>query len=65
MIAEIKGCAIVLMESGTKFAIAVLAIFGAMLSFYFSFHPNGVSGVSNPSDALQWVIKQFQATAKG
>jgi hypothetical protein len=53
------------MESGTKFAIAVLAIFGSMLSFYFAFHPNGVSGVGNPSDALQWVIKQFQATAKG
>lgn len=53
------------MESGTKFAIAVLAIFGSMVSFYFAFHPNGVSGVNNPSDALKWVVQQFQTTAKG
>jgi hypothetical protein len=53
------------MESGTKFAIGILAIFGSMVSFYFAFHPNGVSGVSNPSDAVKWIVTQFQSTAKG
>jgi hypothetical protein len=51
------------MEDGTKFAIAVLAIFGSMVCFYFAFHPGGVQGVANPKDALSWIIKQFQTTA--
>lgn len=53
------------MESSTKLALGILTIFGAMVCFYFALHPGGVSGIKNPSDALQWAIKQFQSTAGG
>lgn len=53
------------MEAGTKLALGILAIFGAMVCFYFAFHPGKMAGgnVKNPNDALQWLIKEFQATA--
>lgn len=51
------------MDGSTKLALGILTIFGAMVCFYFAFHPNGVSGVKNPGDALQWMIKEFQSTS--
>ena len=46
--------------SASKFALGLVMIWGAMVAFYFAFHPNGVSGVTNPATALQWLIKEFQ-----
>jgi hypothetical protein len=57
------------MNDGTKFAVAILALFGSMLCFYFAFHPNGVEDVAGTgsvgtaSGALRVLIKGFQSTA--
>ena len=49
------------MSGGAKFGLGVLFLWLAMVCFYFAFHPNGVSGVTNPSSALKWLIQEFQS----
>lgn len=53
------------MGDGTRFAVGLVIIWAAMLFFYFAFHPNGVSGVKNPVDALKWLIEEFQKLGSG
>ncbi len=49
------------MGGAVKMALGILSLWGAMVAFYFAFHPNGVSGVTNPGTALQWLITEFQS----
>jgi hypothetical protein len=51
------------MGDGTRLAIAILILFGAMVCFFFAFHPGGVQGVSDPDTMLQWLMGEFQNTA--
>jgi hypothetical protein len=54
------------MSGAAKFALGIVFLWVAMVAFYFAFHPNGVEGVTNPTTALQWLIKEFQqATGQG
>lgn len=53
------------MGDGTRLAMAIAMLFLAMVAFFFAFHPQGVTGVKNPGDALQWLETQFQNTASG
>lgn len=53
------------MGDGTRLAIAIVMLFLAMVAFFFAFHPQGVTGVTNPKTALQWLETQFQNTASG
>lgn len=52
-------------------AIGMLAMFGAMVSFYFAFHPGGVTDasgvnlVNNPPDILRYLVSEFQMVAGG
>ncbi len=50
------------MEGGGKLALAILLIFVAMVMFFFTFHPGGVEGVSNPAQMLQWLFSEFDTT---
>lgn len=52
------------MDSGaTRFALGIMVLLGAMVLFFFAFHPGGVAfngaNVSNPGQILQWLIQQF------
>lgn len=53
------------MDGSTKLALGILTVFGAMVCFYFAFHPGTLADgtVKDPNDALQWLITQFQDTA--
>jgi hypothetical protein len=53
------------MGNGTRLAIAILILFLAMVCFFFAFHPGGVQGVTNPNEALQWLMGAFQNTSSG
>jgi hypothetical protein len=53
------------MGDGTRFAIGLVIVWFAFLFFYFAFHPNGVSGVNNPVEALKWLIGEFQKLGSG
>lgn len=53
------------MGDGTRLAMAIAMLFLAMVAFFFAFHPQGVTGVTNPKTALQWLETQFQTTAGG
>ena len=53
------------MGGGTKFAIAIVMLFLAMVAFFFAFHPGGVEGVSDPQTMLQWLNSQFNDTVTG
>lgn len=52
------------MNGAAKFALGIVFLWLGMLAFFFAFHPNGVilngEKVSNPVQALQWLIQQFQ-----
>jgi len=48
------------MGDATKFAMAIAIIFGAMVCFFFAFHPGGVQGVSDPQAMLEWLSSEFQ-----
>jgi hypothetical protein len=51
------------MGDGTKFAVAILILFLAMVAFFFAFHPGGVQGIKNPDDVLEWLMGEFQNTS--
>lgn len=57
------------MNGAAKLALGLLILWIAMVCFYFAFHPNGVTfngaPVANPSEALQWLIQEFQGTTGG
>jgi len=55
------------MDDSTKLALGILTVFGAMVCFYFAFHPGTLADgtIKDPNDALQWLIKEFQTTAGG
>lgn len=53
------------MGDGTRLAIAIAMLFLAMVAMFFAFHPQGVTGVTNPATALQWLETQFTNTASG
>jgi hypothetical protein len=53
------------MGGAAKFALGLLLIWLSMVCFFFAFHPNGVAGVSNPSDALKWLIGEFNKSSGG
>lgn len=46
---------------GTRFAIGLLIFWIALLALFFALHPNGIANASNPNDALQWLIGEFQS----
>lgn len=52
------------MNGAAKFALGIVFLWLSMLGFFFAFHPNGVvlngQKVSNPVEALQWLIQEFQ-----
>jgi hypothetical protein len=52
------------MNGAAKFALGIVLLWLGMLAFYFAFHPNGVvlngEKVSNPVEALKWLIGEFQ-----
>jgi hypothetical protein len=52
------------MNGAAKFALGIVLLWLGMLAFFFAFHPNGVvlngKKVSNPVEALQWLIQEFQ-----
>jgi hypothetical protein len=52
--------------NGTRLAIAIVMMFGAMVAFFFAFHPGGVQGVSDPDTMLQWLMGEYTtASANG
>lgn len=53
------------MDDSTKLAVSILIMFGAMVCFYFAFHPGKLAEgtIKDPNDALKWLITQFQTTA--
>lgn len=53
------------MGDGTKLAIAILVFWGALVFFFFAFHPGGVSGVSNPGQMLKWLADEFAKLSGG
>jgi hypothetical protein len=54
------------MGAAAKLSLGILFLWLAMVAFYFAFHPNGVSGVTNPATALQWLMAEFnKATGSG
>lgn len=53
------------MGDGTRLAIAIAILFLAGVAFFFAFHPSGVAGATNPDNALEWLMNEFQATAGG
>lgn len=53
------------MGDGARLAIAIAMLFLAMVAFFFAFHPQGVTGVTNPKTALEWLETQFETTAGG
>jgi hypothetical protein len=53
------------MGDATRFAIGLVIMWAAFLFFYFAFHPNGVTGVNNPVEALKWLIGEFQKLGSG
>lgn len=52
------------MNGAAKFALGIVLLWLGMLAFFFAFHPNGVvlngKKVSNPVEALKWLIQEFQ-----
>lgn len=51
------------MGDGTRLAIAIAILFLAGVAFFFAFHPSGVAGATNPDNALEWLMNEFQETA--
>jgi hypothetical protein len=51
------------MGDGTRLAIAIAVLFLAGVAFFFAFHPSGVAGATNPDNALEWLMNEFQETA--
>jgi hypothetical protein len=53
------------MDGGIRLAIGILIFIGAWVMLFFALHPNGVSAsVTNPSEALQWLMNEFQTTTQ-
>ena len=57
------------MNGAAKMALGILFLWLSMVAFFFAFHPNGVTlngkNVSNPVEALQWLIQEFQKISGG
>lgn len=51
------------MGDSTRFAIAIAILIGAMIFFFFAFHPGGVEGVNNPVEMIKWLMDEFNNTA--
>jgi hypothetical protein len=47
------------MGDATRFAVGIAILLGAFIFLFFAFHPGGVEGVTNPVEALQWLINEF------
>jgi hypothetical protein len=45
---------------GTRLALAIVILWTALLFFFIALHPNGILNVTNPVEALQWLINEFQ-----
>jgi hypothetical protein len=50
------------MSDAGRFAFVIALFFLAMVCFFFTFHPGGVTGVSNPQGMLQWLFGAFNTT---
>lgn len=50
------------MGEATRFALGIAILVGAMVAFFFAFHPNGVEGVSNPVDVLKWLMNEINTS---
>lgn len=48
---------------GTKLAIAIVILWVALLFFFIALHPNGIANVTNPVQALKWLISEFQGAS--
>jgi hypothetical protein len=53
------------MGDGVRLALAIAVLFLAGIAFFFAFHPNGVTGATNPDNALEWLMSAFNTTAAG
>lgn len=55
------------MGQAAKMALGLVLIWIGLVCFYFAFHPNGVqlngNPVSNPAEALKWLIQEFQGVS--
>lgn len=47
------------MSDGTRFALGIAILLGAMIGFFFAFHPGGVQLTEqNPAGILKWVMQE-------
>ena len=53
------------MSDGTKLAVAILVMWLALVFYFFTFHPGGVKGVSNPGQMLKWLVDEFTRLSGG
>jgi hypothetical protein len=53
------------MPDGTRLAVAILMLFGAMVAFFICFHPSGVQGGTSGPGMLQWFMTEFESTVQG
>lgn len=50
------------MGDATRFAFGILILIGAMIFFFFAFHPNGVDLTEqNPVGILKWLMDEFNS----
>jgi hypothetical protein len=47
-------------NSGSRFAIGLLILWGAFILLFVALHHNGIPNANNPNDALQWLVGEFQ-----
>lgn len=47
-------------NSGSRFAIGLLILWGAFILLFVALHHNGIPGAKNPGDALKWLVGEFQ-----
>lgn len=52
------------MGDAGRFAIGIAVVVGAMIAFFFAFHPGGVVGADNPLDAFLWLFTQFNSAGQ-
>jgi hypothetical protein len=54
------------MGEATRFAFGLIVMLGAMIFFFFAFHPNGVALTEqNPVGILKWLMDEFNSAGQG
>lgn len=55
------------MSDGTRFALGIAILLGAMIGFFFAFHPGGVNlgvGNDNPVGILKWIMSEVAGNSQ-